>query len=127
MDQTNYVSDPVPGFKDAVGQTVVEGDWVVLAVNNSGGLRLARVLAVEPEVQNRVVRWDLKPEAEWTEWERRYEGTRKPQVAVYEEYVRAKITVTQYASMNPKQKPVRREATHYDMIKFTGPIPYDLS
>jgi hypothetical protein len=24
MDQTNYVSGPVPGFKDEVGQTVIK-------------------------------------------------------------------------------------------------------
>src|SRR5687768_3038348 len=33
MDMTNYVESPVPGFRDEVGQTVIEGDWVVLAVN----------------------------------------------------------------------------------------------
>lgn len=127
MDMTNYISEPVPGFRDEVGQTVVEGDWVVLAVNNSGGLRLARVLEIVGERRTRVARWVPKPEEEWSEWERRYSNTRVPQKAEEETYTRAKITVTQYPDLRPKTKPIRRDATNYEMIKYTGPIPFDMS
>lgn len=127
MDMTNYVDAPVPGFKDEVGQTVVEGDWVVLAVNNSGGLRLARILEIVPEVRTRIARWVPKPEAEWSEWERRYASTRPPTKAEEEQYTYAKVTATQYADLRPKTKPIRRDVTNYEMLKYAGPIPFDLS
>lgn len=126
MDQTNYVGGPVPGFKDAAGQIVHEGDWVVTAVGN-GGLRLARVLTIEPRTRQYVARYEPKPREEWSEWERRYADQRPPTKAVYEEQVYAFVQVTQYPDMAPKTKPIRRDLTVSASLKYTGTVPFDMA
>lgn len=130
MDNTDFVPGPVPGFLDAVGQTVREGDWVVTGVGGryNYGIRLARVLAIEPRERTRVARYEPKPKEEWTDWERRYYTDKKPATrAIEEAYVEAKVTVTQYPDMDPKTKPIRRELSTRGSLKYTGPIPFDLS
>lgn len=130
MDTTDYVEGPVPGFLDAVGQLVQEGDWVVTGVGgrSSYGIRLARVLSVEPRERERVARKVPKPVDEWTEWEKRYYSKEKPATKYeYEAYVHAHVTVTQYPDMHPKTRPIRRELTPSGALKYTGKIPFDLS
>lgn len=130
IEQTDYVSEPVPGFLDAVGELVVEGDWVVVGVGGrrTHGLRLARVLAVEPETRQRVVRWEPKPLEEWTDYERRYYNDKRPVTRpVYEDYISASVTGTQYPDMDAETKPIRRPITAAGCLKYTGRVPFDLS
>jgi hypothetical protein len=125
-----YISDPVPGFMDHAGNLINEGDWVMVGVGgrSSYGPRLARILSIEPAIGQKHVGYAPIPEEEWSDWDRRRNGYgNAPTRPVYEPYTYAKVKVAQYPDMGADTKPIRRELTISQCLKYGGLIPFDLA
>ena len=95
---------------------------------SSYGPRLARVLSIEPVESQAHVGYEPKPEDQWTAYERRYYGAKRPPMnAIYESFTKAEVKVAQYPDMGASTTPIRRPLTISQCLKYEGLIPFDLS
>lgn len=107
-----------------------KGDWLVVATSGraySAPWRLAQVLKVEPVQAERFVRFDPKPEDQWTDQERRWfeSGYRAPQIRITEPYTKAVILVAQYPSNRKDQKPINRVLEPRNGVLYRGKVPFE--
>lgn len=124
-----WLSDhPIPGFKDAAGNFVTEGDWVTTAavVKWGNALRLAKVLKVEEVERTRFVRWEEKPRDQWTPSEVSYHQRTgyAPNIQIREPYKEAQVTVLQYFDLRPDSWSRRQIKSTNRVIRYTGEVPY---
>jgi hypothetical protein len=122
--------DVCPGFKDPLGNYVSTGDWLIVATSGrayQAPWRLAQVIKVEGAQAERFVRFDPKPEDQWTDQERRWveSGYRSPQIRIMEPYTRAEITVAQYPSNHQDQKPINRVLEPRNGVLYQGTVPFE--
>ena len=126
-----YLSlDPIPGFKDPLGNYVSEGDWLIVATSGrayQAPWRLAQVLKVEGVQDERFVRFEPKPEDQWTESDRSYfeRWGHRPKIRVTEPYTKAVVLVAQYPSHRKDQKPINRVLEPRNGVLYEGKVPFE--
>src|SRR5687767_10154548 len=120
--------DPVPGFRDPLGNLVSKGDWLIVATSGrayQAPWRLAQVLKVEVVQDELFVRFDPKPEEQWTDQERRWaeSGYPVPQIRITEPYTKAVILVAQHPSNRKDTKPINRILEPRNGVLYKGKVP----
>lgn len=133
LDIAARLSDhPLPGFQDAMGNFVGEGDWVATGASTKYGnqLRLAKVLEIRPLVRSVHDYWREKPEEEWTDWDREYlrrynrDPNYKPRESVPKEITVPHILVRQYFDLRPDSWSRRTYKSADEVVRYTGPVSY---
>lgn len=133
LDIPARLSDhPIPGFKDAMGNFVGEGDWVATGASSKyrNQLRFARVLEVIPYATKVHDHWRMKPEEEWTEWDHEYvqryaRGPEDmPKESIRRDVTSAKVRILQYFDLRPDSWSRRQIKDASRVVRYTGEVPY---
>ena len=127
-----FADRPLPGFKDAMGNFVGEGDWVATGASSKyrNQLRLAKVLVIKPQVRSVHDYWREKPEEEWTDWDREYlrrynrDPDYKPRESIHKDVTVPHVLLLQYFDLTPDSWSRRQWKSAEQVVRYVGGVAY---